>query len=164
MNKTRLALLQNMPVFGALREDSLEFILDHAKFTSVDEADFFFREGEQGTSMFVLEQGTVLVLKAWEGRDYELARLGVGDCFGEMSLIEACDRSASVRAEEACRAIELSIDTMQELYQHDLEQFAIIQMNMSREVCRRLRRADDELFEARMRTEPVRGDFGRYAT
>ena len=63
MNKSRLALLQNMPVFGALREDSLEFILDHAKITEVEKDGFYFRESEQGTSMFVLEQGTVVYLR-----------------------------------------------------------------------------------------------------
>ena len=163
MNKSRLALLQNMPVFGALREDSLEFILDHAQITEIDTDEFYFRENEQGTSMFVLEQGTVVVLKVWEGRDYELARLGVGDCFGEMALIEACDRSASVKAQEPCRAIELSIDTMQKLYQHDLEQFTIIQMNMGREVSRRLRKADERFFDAKMRAQVLSNTYSPYA-
>jgi hypothetical protein len=33
-----------------------------------------------------------------------------------------------------------------------LKQFALIQMNMGREVCRRLREADNRLFSARMGT------------
>ena len=40
-----------------------------------------------------------------------------------------------------------------EVYAQDLKQFALIQMNMGREVCRRLREADNRLFGARMGTE-----------
>ncbi len=61
-------------------------------------------------------------------------------------------RSASIHATQDCAAIELSIESLHELYQHDLEQFTIIQMNMSREVCRRLRKADDLLFQVQMQT------------
>ncbi len=153
MGANRLELLQEMPIFGALRGDTLEFILGHTKSTAVPREGFFFREGQEGTSMFVLEQGEVVVLRSWRGRDHELTRLGVGDCFGEMALIEACARSASVRAETDCRAVELSIDTMMQLYQHDLEQFTIIQMNMGREVSRRLRKADERFFDAKMRAQ-----------
>ena len=37
-----------------------------------------------------------------------------------------------------------------EVYARDLKQFALIQMNMGREVCRRLREANNRLFGARM--------------
>jgi CRP/FNR family transcriptional regulator, cyclic AMP receptor protein len=39
-----------------------------------------------------------------------------------------------------------------QVYEHDLRQFALIQMNMGREVSRRLREADNQLFRARMGT------------
>ena len=60
--------------------------------------------------MFVLEDGGVTVLKTWQGREYVLQRLGKGDCFGEMSLIDLCPRSATVRAEQDCKAIESTDD------------------------------------------------------
>jgi hypothetical protein len=36
------------------------------------------------------------------------------------------------------------------VYARDLKQFALIQMNMGREVCRRLREANNRLFGTRM--------------
>jgi hypothetical protein len=56
----------------------------------------------------------------------------------------------------------MSIDTLHELYQQDLEQFTIIQMNMGREVCRRLRRADDLLFQVRMQSSTPDPDYRHY--
>ena len=139
MSSTSLELLQAMPIFGAISDDTLAFLLERANDVNVTKDDFFFRENDQGASMFVLEEGRVAVLKSWVGQSKNLAYLNKGDCFGEMALIEMGARSASIQATEDCTAIELSIDNLHELYQHDLEQFTVIQMNMSREVCRRPR-------------------------
>ncbi len=152
MSSPSLELLQAMPIFGAISDDTLKFLLERAKDVCVKTDDFFFRENDQGSSMFVLEEGRVAVLKSWVGQTKDLAYLNTGDCFGEMALIEMWPRSASIQATEDCTAIELSIDSLHELYQHDLEQFTVIQMNMSREVCRRLRRADDLLFQVQVRS------------
>jgi CRP-like cAMP-binding protein len=59
-------------------------------------------------------------------------------------------RSASVRAVEDCTAIRVSAANLHQVYARDVQQFALIQMNMGREVCRRLRDADNRLFRARM--------------
>ena len=56
-------------------------------------------------------------------------------------------RSASVRAVEDCTAIRISAANLYKLYEQDPKQFALIQMNMGREVSRRLREADDRLFK-----------------
>ena len=152
-----------MPIFGAISDESLKFLLERAKEVQVAKDDFFFRENDQGSSMFVLEEGRVAVLKSWVGQTQSLAILNRGDCFGEMALIEMGARSASVQATEDCTAIELSIDILHELYQHDLEQFTIIQMNMSREVCRRLRKADDLLFQVQMQTSTQDPNYRFYS-
>jgi CRP-like cAMP-binding protein len=152
-----------MPIFGAISDDALNFLLDRAKEISVDKDDYFFRENDQGSSMFVLEKGRVAVLKSWVQQTQSLAFLNRGDCFGEMALIEMGARSASVQATEDCTAIEVSIDILHELYQHDLEQFTIIQMNMSREVCRRLRKADDLLFQVQMQTSTQDPNYRFYS-
>lgn len=82
-----------------------------------------------------------------------LRTLNEGDCFGEMALIDNGPRSASVRAVEDCVAIEISATDLYRVYELDLKQFALIQMNMGREVCRRLRQADDMLFSAKIGME-----------
>ena len=162
MSSTSLELLQAMPIFGAIRDDTLDFLLARSGEVSVDRDDYFFRENDQGSSMFVLEEGKVAVLKTWVEQTQSLAFLNRGDCFGEMALIEMGARSASVQATEDCTALEMSIDTLHELYQQDLEQFTIIQMNMGREVCRRLRRADDLLFQVRMQSSTPDPGYRHY--
>jgi CRP/FNR family cyclic AMP-dependent transcriptional regulator len=152
MQQARIELLQRMPIFGGVRANILEFLIDVCPVEAVPKNAFFFREGDQADSMFVLEAGKVAVLKAWRGRDCLLQTLGQGDCFGEMAVMDLSPRSASVRAEEDCTAIRISAANLYQVYSRDLKQFALIQMNMGREVCRRLRALDERLFSARMET------------
>src|SRR5215212_9384443 len=148
MAKSRLKLLQAMPVFGGISEHTLEFLLTLAPVVHIAKGMFFFRGGDRAVSMFVLEVGKVNMIKTRSGHDYSLGFLEAGACFGEMALIDLFPRSVSVMAIEYCRAIEISSAALYELYKRDLEQFTLIQMNVAREISRRLRKADERLFEA----------------
>ena len=119
---------------------------------------YFFREGEPAQALYVLETGRVVVVRQWRGQTMRLRMLEAGDCFGEMALLDLFPRSASVRAEDACRALEIGAADLLRLYQHDMEQFALVQMNIAREMCRRLRETDEMLFEAVMGGQAPAGD------
>lgn len=151
MTTAHIALLQGMPIFGALREDTLDFLLGLMRTVAVDPPGCFFREGDAATGLFVLESGTASVLKGWGGQQVLLHHLHAGDCFGEMALMDLQPRSATVRADAPCRALQLDSSDLYRLYERDLGQFTLIQMNMGREVSRRLRQLDDDLFRLQQR-------------
>ena len=153
MDRARFELLQAMPFFGGVSDATLDFLLSSARAAVVPAHAFFFREGDEPTGVFILEKGRVAVCKKWNGRDVVLRYLSQGDCFGEMALMDLQPRSASIRAMQDCHAIELSPDGLFGLYERDVEQFTLIQMNMGREVCRRLRLADEVLFRTRMEAD-----------
>ncbi len=139
-----------MPVFGGVAAETLEFLVGSSRVCSRAEGDYFIREGEQPGAMYVLERGRVEVIKLWDGQAYRLRELGPGDSFGEMAMIDLFPRSASVRALEACGAVEIRHTELLELFNRNPEQFAIVQMNIAREISRRLRTLEDYLF----RTNP----------
>jgi CRP-like cAMP-binding protein len=148
MHDTRIETLQGMPIFGGLRADVLASLVADARQVDMPKGGFFFHQDDRANSMFVLEAGEVAVLRRWEGQHLTLGHLREGDCFGEMALIDLFPRSASVQAVEACNAMELSLEAFQKLAQIDLEQFALLHMNIARELSRRLRVADDRFFHA----------------
>ena len=139
-------LLRRMPIFGGLNDSAIGFILERSITASVEAGGYFFREGDAARSLHVLIAGSVIIEKNWEGVPVELRSLEKGDCFGEMAIIDLQARSASVRASTDCQTIEITRATLHQLYQQDLEQYAILMMNMGREVSRRLRTASERLF------------------
>jgi CRP-like cAMP-binding protein len=155
MTQSRVELLQRMPIFHALREETLRVLLANANIACVPAGEYFFRQGDDALYMYVLESGEVSIEKAWQDRDLDLGKLGPGDCFGEMALIDLASRSASIFACSPCTAIEISAVHLQSVHDFDIEQFIVIQANIARELCRRLRMAD----ESRLKAVPGRADF-----
>lgn len=60
--------------------------------------DIIVRQGEIGECMYVIQDGEVEVVQVQNDNIVRLAVLGRGDFFGEMSLFEKEERSATVRA------------------------------------------------------------------
>jgi CRP/FNR family transcriptional regulator, cyclic AMP receptor protein len=146
MQAARLRILQEIPIFGGIDADSLAYLVDHAEHVRLGEGETLFEEGDLDNSVYVLEQGRVAIYRSYQGRQYKLRELAEGDCLGEMALLDCKPRSASVRALEPCSAIRISVAQMGQLYAAYPEQHALIYMNLAREVCRRLRQADQRLF------------------
>jgi CRP/FNR family transcriptional regulator, cyclic AMP receptor protein len=163
MHPVRIELLQQMPIFGGIDDEALQFLLEPVESVNVLSGEFFCHERDPADCMYVLESGRVAVLKEWDGRELLLRYLGAGDCFGEMALLDLFPRSASVRAEGECRAIALSPAHLYRLYEHDPKPFAMIQMNVAREMSRRLRVADDQLFRATMGEVPAAAETAFHA-
>ncbi len=152
-----LDMLQRMPVFGGVADKALQHILDRASAVIAQKGECFFHEGDRAQSMFVLVEGRVTVVKTVGGSEYELSRMVPGDCFGELELIDLCPRAASVRALQNSLAIEISATVLHEVYRIDETSFAIMHMNMGREVSRRLRKLDGDLLKVRTQASCTRG-------
>jgi len=155
MSEDRLKMLRGTPIFGGVRDDVLEFLLAKVRDVVLPEGEFLFVEDDPCEAMYVLERGQVAILRRWNGIYYRLNFLNAGDCIGEMSLMDLGRRSASVLAMTDCAAIEVTHDAIFQLYEHDLEQFALIQMNISRELSRRLRVADESLFSELIQRDQI---------
>ena len=147
MQTTDCELMQNLPIFGGINKETIELILGLSSLVSKRKGEYFFREGEPGASTFVLKSGTVSILKTSEDSECLLRQIDEGDCFGEMAIIDYMPRSASVRAKTDAIAIEITAQVLHEIYEQNPEHFTMIQMNMAREVSRRLRDVSDRLFE-----------------
>jgi len=159
MPEERIELLQRMAIFGGIREGTLRFLLNLTPTVRVPRNSYFFHEGDNGDVMFVLQAGRVAVMRTWKAQQHVLTQLGVGECFGEMALIDLYPRSASIVATEECRALKISSGDLYNLYEHDLEQFTVIQMNIAREISRRLRLADNRIFQAEIVGSTAKPDY-----
>lgn len=86
-------------------------------------------EGEQGASAYLIQSGSVEVFTEANEREVSLAKLGLGQIFGEMALIFEEYRTASVRALEDCNLIVISRQSFQQkLNKTDPTIKAIVQM------------------------------------
>lgn len=94
-----------MPLFAGLEQDELERLASEFRERTFGEGDRISIEGAEGLTFFVIEEGEVSV--AAQGR--EVARLGPGDHFGEIALVDKRPRTATVTALGPVRAHMLPI-------------------------------------------------------
>ena len=110
----------------------------------VEAADYIFREGEIGTEMFIVQSGQVEILKSQSNdEERQLAVLGQGDFFGEMSILEDLPRTASARALTDCNLVQINGSTFDAMLRKNPE----IAVRMMRKLSRRLRETDAMLRE-----------------
>ena len=147
--------LQQMAIFGGVDDKALQFLLARSRTSEYTAGTHITKEGETGTGLFVLLSGRVAVQRQWNDHEVLLRELATGDCFGEMALLDLGRRSASVLALEDCSVLEMETGLMHDFFEHDTRQFALMQMNIARELSRRLRTTFNVLFGAA--TESGRG-------
>lgn len=87
--------LKEVPLLSALSRRHLDLIARHADEVRVDAGKILARQGGLGLEFFLILEGRARVER--DGK--VIARLGRGDVFGEMSLIDQKPRSATVIGE-----------------------------------------------------------------
>jgi len=145
------AFLLATPFFGGLSDASLELLVSMLVERHFDAGATVVAEGKPGRSMFIVHSGELVVSKLWDsGRVIRMAGLEPGDFFGEMTLIEMQNRSATVVAESPTVLYELTAQKLYTCYKVDIHAYVIVMQNINRELCRRLRRADSRIAELQM--------------
>jgi CRP/FNR family cyclic AMP-dependent transcriptional regulator len=91
---TKVDALRRAPLFEGLGKKELEQLARMTDDLEVPAGKALCREGETGSEFFVIVGGEVEVTH----RAKTLARLGPGDFFGEIALIEQTKRTATVTA------------------------------------------------------------------
>jgi CRP/FNR family cyclic AMP-dependent transcriptional regulator len=135
--------LRGIGLFGALGDEVLGHLSNTLSVELPSAGDTIFREGEEANAMYVVISGEVEVLKRGKrGVDARVALLGPGDWFGEMSIVDIQPRSATIRALAPGRLVRITSADLDALYRFDLRSYAIVILNLARELSRRLRVAD----------------------
>jgi CRP-like cAMP-binding protein len=139
-----ISMLREIGLFGALSDAVLDGLTHTLKTLRVVPGDTVFREGDgSAREMYVVLEGEMEVSKrSRRGRDMRVAILGPSDCFGEMSMIDMQARSATVRALAPSRLLRVTSEDMDALYRSDLKAYALIVLNIARDLSRRLRVTD----------------------
>jgi CRP-like cAMP-binding protein len=103
--------LPRTPLFSALGERELRWLIENVALRRKARGEEVFHEGEPGDSIFVIAHGEVQVLR--DGK--EMARLGEGAFFGEIAILTNHPRSATVMATHDSELIEITRETISDL-------------------------------------------------
>jgi len=98
------ALLKRVPIFSDLDDKELGRIASSMKQRTFQAGDKVTTEGQGGVGFFVIEDGEAIVTVGGDER----RRLGPGDYFGEVALLNQSVRTATITAETELRCYGLT--------------------------------------------------------
>ena len=101
---TIVEMLQKTPLWSGLTEKELKVITRSFKELKYESGDVIVRKGEAGIGFYLIADGTVEVRSDVR----VLSKLGPGQFFGEMSILDGQPRSADVVALEPSRCLALT--------------------------------------------------------
>ncbi|HEY3884932.1 MAG TPA: cyclic nucleotide-binding domain-containing protein, partial [Vicinamibacterales bacterium] len=119
-------LLAEIDLFETVPAEIRREVAEAARLRVFGHGEMIVRQGDPGQSMFLVKSGAAVVLLEPSGQ--EVARIGRGGYFGEMSLLTGDSRSASVRAAGDVAALEIDAELFRRigsLHPTALEQIAI---------------------------------------
>jgi len=136
---TIVEMLRKTPLWSGLTEKELKVIARSFKELKYESGDVIVRRGESGIGFYLIADGTVEVRA--DGR--VLSKLGPGQFFGEMALLDGQPRSADVVALERSRCLALSSWSFKSI----LSQYPKMAVKLLQESARRSRTNTQNLSE-----------------
>lgn len=130
-------MLKNTPLFASTPENVLASIIPILNVTEIREGAHVFRKGDPGDSLFVVFSGEVGIYD----NDMLLAEMSKGELFGELALLDAEPRSATVTALSDATLFRLDQDDFYDL----MEERPEVLRNIMRVLCGRVRKQNDAL-------------------
>ncbi len=130
-------MLAGVPLFAELSKRDLQALARSAKEVRHREGAILAREGEPGIGFFLILDGTAAVTV--RGRDR--AKMGPGDFFGEISLLDNGPRSATVTAATPIHVMGLT----QWVFKRLVESNPTIALKMLKTMAARLRASSREI-------------------
>jgi cAMP-dependent protein kinase regulator len=152
--------LQSSTLFSSFEREALVEIVASTELRSYDEGDIIVTEGEPGSSLFLIVGGSVRVFtRTDDGGNLQLAELGPGDFFGEVSLLSGKPRTATITARTQVTAIELDRASVDRIAENHPEVKKVLENFYERRtqdtveaVIRRLRNSSPSLHDAGSQT------------
>jgi CRP-like cAMP-binding protein len=134
--------LQQVQIFADVEATEIVWIARRAHRRRVPRGSTVLQQEDRGTTAFVIISGSAdVLLESEDGRQFIVARLGPGDHFGEMSLLDGEPRSATVVATSDAELLVLT----REAFLEELEQHPELMRQMLVTLSRRIRVTDAQV-------------------
>jgi CRP-like cAMP-binding protein len=131
--------LHNYSLFGGISEEQIQDMLPLLTYEEYEPGAQIIVEGTPNDKIRFIIDGSVYVKK--EGM--VLVELKQGDTFGEMEVLDIMPSIATIEAVNKVSAMSISNMTLLKIYRTDVKLFALLIMNLARDISRRLRRMDE---------------------
>lgn len=145
--------LRRMKIFADMDEPQLASFLQYMEVLKLMPNTTVFHKGDHGDAMFLVLEGEVRARVMVGGQESTLATLPVGECFGEMAVIDEGPRSADAVSNVESILLKISAPALKRLFREAPALAAPFLLGLSKTITTRVRnmtkRYEDSILFAR---------------
>jgi len=105
--------------------------------------EIIYQQGDLGSSMFIISEGRVALLKEKGGKKEVVADMGKGDFFGELSILESIPRPHTARVVKQAKVVVIHRNTFLKMLKANME----IAIRLLQKLSFKLRQREEKLDE-----------------
>jgi predicted RND superfamily exporter protein len=135
---------QTIPLFAGLRPGQARIVVLMGEMKRFAPGEYIVRQGQRGSEMYVIIQGTTQVVAGSGNHRTGLVTLQRGDVFGEMALVRNIERSADVIAADHVEALVVDERFLQRIQRRYPRIASKVFLNLTRIVSDRLQRMTEQ--------------------
>ena len=134
------ASLRRIKMLADVDEPLLASLLTYLEVVRVAPFGTIFTKGEHGDALFMVLEGEVRARVTIGGRETTLATMGVGECFGELAIVDQGPRSADVIANQPTVLIKVSEGALRKMFAEAPALAAPFMFALNRVIVQRVRK------------------------
>ncbi len=139
--------IEKAALFKGLTSGELSEVASLARAATFAAGERIFAEGNYGEEIHILTRGMVRIELAI-GDDSDCTtvhRFTAGQVFGELSLADRRNRSATAECESECKVVSIPCNELLKLFEKDLRIGYVVMKNLSAILATRLRKTNSQL-------------------
>jgi CRP-like cAMP-binding protein len=140
-------ILEKVDIFRGLSPKQFESLGQISEERRYRTGEVIFAEQSPGHEMYVVKNGKVCIELGLKGKSEAATvhRVGAGQIFGELSLVDRKKRSATAVCENDCELVAINQEKLDELFKQDTQLGYVIMKNLAELLAGRLRRTNLQL-------------------
>jgi CRP/FNR family transcriptional regulator, cyclic AMP receptor protein len=142
-----ISILSRISVWGGLTEEQQSEIYQRLEVGTFRKGEYVFRKGDQPSHIYILKSGKIEIVTSDQDVSIRKETVETGGCFGVIALMAVQTYTGTAMAVEDTEVMVLSRQALLELYHEDIKLFALLIMNIAREIARKLTITDEVLLQ-----------------
>jgi CRP/FNR family transcriptional regulator, cyclic AMP receptor protein len=131
--------LRRIKMLADVDERLLASLLPYLEVVRVPAFGTVVNKGEQGDALFMVLEGEVRAMVMIGGRETTLTTMGVGECFGELAIVDQRPRSANVIANQPSVLVKVSEAALKKMFAEAPALAAPFMFALTRVIAQRVR-------------------------
>ncbi len=142
-----IPILSQISVWGGLTEEQRAQIYRRLEVGTFEKGEHVFEKGDQPSHIYILKSGRIEITTSDRDVSVRKETVETGGCFGVIALMAVQTYTGTAVAAEDTEVMVLSRPALLGLYHEDIKLFALLMMNIAREIARKLTATDETLLQ-----------------